>query len=165
VTQGRKCLILTSRGPIVNRAWGDPERGYVPLRVESFVNGRLSVLLTVNYRTDAVVGWVPETWQATMYSGRQTTRESSDNRLLQVEFNREYPLETFQIAFPPGTQVIDNRMGTQRLIADDSGRLVPIDAAGRSGMPATLTWLLAMACVLLGAGLIAVWLRSRSQTH
>ncbi|MFG0335939.1 MAG: hypothetical protein ACF8TS_21485 [Maioricimonas sp. JB049] len=174
---GPRCMIVDlpapDDGPYVERYWIDINRACIVRAEHRSVEGdRLLSGLTVRYRQDDRLGWLPESWESRFGDGSHTLR----GRLVRHELNPELPDDTFAFNFPIGTVVFDRDRGLRHLVLADGtprdvtpeesasgfdysalqetspGELAPrFDATGEEWTPSTIT-LLAVNVLLLGGG-------------
>ncbi|OWK36724.1 hypothetical protein FRUB_09287 [Fimbriiglobus ruber] len=64
--------------------------------------------IDISYSPDAVIGWVPQTWEYRIRTGLENkVSESGRTLVTKYQINPDVPKEEFDIAFPPGTYVVD----------------------------------------------------------
>ncbi|HIQ22185.1 MAG TPA: hypothetical protein EYH34_13255, partial [Planctomycetes bacterium] len=143
--RGRVCIVLRNvvvGGRMENVLWVDSERGFVPLRWQSSVEGGLRVQLDVDYTQDVTYGPVPSWWKYTVYerprgdSGPGRVTDQTVANLKSYELNVKLPVETFRVdldQLSPGTLVHDLRNHEQYIVRMGGGRRVISDDEARDG--------------------------------
>lgn len=128
VIDGRTCMELTEsllqKGSVMYW-WLDPEREFVVLRRLVMVNRKPFEEIEIRYWEDKAVGWVPHQWRTISYN-------ASSGKLLCIHeatleeavFNGPVEHTAFDITFPPGTVVTDEKTGSSYLIRSDGSRRV-----------------------------------------
>jgi hypothetical protein len=69
--------------------------------------------------------WIPSSWKAAVLFPSGELFEESENDDVEVALGLELPDDRFQIAYPKGTSVKDDREGGKFFTAEEGGRLVP----------------------------------------
>jgi hypothetical protein len=154
----------------------DPEREFVPVRLDTFVKDTLTFRLTVTYDADPAVGWHPRAWTSVAQSPAGVPLESARTRVTEFAVNPALPPDEFRIDLPPGTRVLDQRNGAdvQYVVRDDgrAGRAVPsqsdpsyddLRAAGPDRSPIVRIAIAGatVAAVAIAAAAIWYWRRHR----
>jgi len=111
---GAKCIEFapapTGRQPASTTAYyHDPKQGYVVRRVRSASNGRTTQQLDITYRRDKQHGWLPVSWVRTDYGPDGALLRTTRFTILDLRLNAPQAPEQFDIRFPPGTRVYDQR--------------------------------------------------------
>jgi hypothetical protein len=92
----------------------DQDRDYVAVRYTIFTDDKPSWQLDVAYTSDAIVGWVPRSWEYLIRAVRAgQLLESQRITVDRYEINPAMDDKEFDISFPPKTRVIDYSTGTQ----------------------------------------------------
>lgn len=118
VVGGVRCLVIAKRPPEtppefghVIRAYLDPARDFIPLRVESAMRRGRSVRLDVVYERGDPPRWVPSEWSSVWLKRDGTTADETRCSLKDVTLGQPVADERFVITFPAGTTVVDERAG------------------------------------------------------
>jgi hypothetical protein len=108
----------------------DPEREYVPRRLDTYTEDKLTFRLTVEHTADPSAGWVPQSWTYVMRSATGTPVESAKATVTRYEINPAVDPGEFKPALPPKTLVIDETKGTMpshvSVVRDDGTRGVEL---------------------------------------
>lgn len=99
--------------------WLDPEREYVVRRMRRMKQGRLESQSDIQYRTDPVIGWMPNSWTRNVYTRSGEVLTTTKIEVRSYELNSPIPEEEFQIMFPVGAEVYDQRNGKSYWVEDD----------------------------------------------
>lgn len=153
VVESHSCLVLKQTGSSNNEYWVDPERQMIVLRYLRKSRGKEFVRCTCSYKEDPKCGWVPDTWEGTMFQSDQTVRENVHGRMLRYEINSPLKDVDFEFSFPPGTEVSDHVAKTRYIPLKGGGVQY---LAGRdyvtvmaSGSPTHRWYSASFGCVLL----------------
>jgi hypothetical protein len=106
--------------------WFEPEKGFVLRRLVTREGERLVRQTDIRYREDKNAGWVPANWTDLECGTGTADRSRSEVEILKVEFNQPQAAEQFDLVFPPGTRVFDNRDNKEYDVAAD-GTLQVVD--------------------------------------
>jgi hypothetical protein len=104
--QGHPCRALIKGD---ESYWFDPSRGNAILLYEYAERGVALLRQEIFYSEDAKYGLIPSRWTSERYAGKNILIESTRATARQYEINKNYSDEVFDIAFPPGTEVSDDR--------------------------------------------------------
>jgi hypothetical protein len=159
--RGRKCAAY--KQPSQNlTVWVDEGDGHSPRRAQLAAKGVTETQIEVESGVEPTSGLVlPKSWTESHYSTAGKLRKTVAVTVDAVYVNREYAADTFDLEFPPGIDVDDQRTNSQvRVQADQS--LVPLDKAGRpvGWIDRNWVWLTCVtaACVVALVGLFS-WRR------
>jgi hypothetical protein len=89
--------------------WLDPAQDYLPRRVRCQKKGQLDFQLDIRYRLNEEQLWVPASWVYNQYSPNGSLRNSQTFEVLNIRINEPEPASQFDIEYPPGTEVNDQR--------------------------------------------------------
>ncbi len=161
------------KGPSVVHLWVDPLRDFVIVRDATVEGGILLVQLDVQFQPHGVAGWVPQAWAITNThpSGNGKFYRSTHASVTEFEFNVKLQRAEFDIEFPPGTLVLDNRTGTRFIVGPDGRNryftdeewkrgyeaIVTAPAWRASAWPVTSPWALLIVLLTLASGVILAW--------
>jgi hypothetical protein len=97
--------------------WVDPARDNLIIRWERILQERATASLSIDYKRDKQHGWLPTQWLETFpwSSGDSAT-------VIRIAINEQYPVSTFRLTFPPGTEVYDRKLSQHYLIAADGSK-------------------------------------------
>jgi hypothetical protein len=150
----------------------DPARDFVVVRKTAFIKDAPRWRFDVEYSTDALVGWVPHTWQYSLRVGNELFPwQTGRMTVVQYQLNPEIDDSEFTIRFPPGTRVHDytGREAAQYVAREDGskGRSIP-DAARptyaqltrAAAAPARSKVAMIGSAIVLGIGLLYLALRT-----
>lgn len=148
----RKCTAYTWSAQRMT-VWVDETVGHSPRRIQ-FVSrgGTTTTQLEVESAAEPSSGlFLPTSWKQTKYSDAGKLRTTLAVRVDEMHVNREYGADTFDLEFPPGIDVDDQRSQTHHRVQPDQS-LVPLDSAGKpvGWLERNWVWLTCVtaACVL-----------------
>ena len=114
----RKCLILEKPAEpgrnYVETYWIDPSLDHSIVRKTTANNGFPSTQVDVEYRVSNVGKSkcaTPNTWTTVRFDKRGNIRTHSAVAIMKAEFSPNFADEVFELDFPPGTVIQDNRKG------------------------------------------------------
>src|SRR5262249_12474319 len=131
----------------------------------------------VNYKPDAKAGWVPATWSSVERYPDGALRLTVRATVTDYDINRRLDKSEFDIAFPPGTYVHDDKAGAKfiqkekgekREIAPSEMRLPYeelISTPTKSSYAGLHSWLVVAGGIVLAVSAICIvvfWRRRRS---
>lgn len=125
VVEGTKCRRIVI--PHKHEHWlstidVDPQRGLIPLRWETRLQGKSTSLLTIEFRQDAVVGFVPSGWVNKFAGSEPTHAEVAINSI-----NQEIPEDRLSVTLPDGTFVTKSKGGIRTYGIQRDGGLEKLD--------------------------------------
>lgn len=133
--------------------WLDPECGYSARRIQHLELGRVCAQHDIELGKNTTVGWLPTSWATQRYDKKSKLLSRGHVELTQIALGDPIPSERFNIAFAPGTHVIE-KATSKRYIVTTSGDLQEV---GRDGQPVgtpvappDASWLRRNRWVLLG---------------
>jgi hypothetical protein len=103
----------------------DPARDFVPVQWQTWLDGHLSMKLTIEYEDDKKVGPVVKGWSYAHYKMGAKER-FFEGTVTQYDVNSDVPNSRFKIEFPVGTHVSEETNGNIRYYIQQVDRLVPI---------------------------------------
>jgi hypothetical protein len=120
VHEGRECVILQRpqdpTRPVGQAVWLDPARDYAIVRNERFsAKGYVRIVTDIDYRQDPEYGPLPARWTTTELSEKGNPQMVRVCEVTKYEINPALGEGDFQIDFPPGTNVYDERSGVRYL--------------------------------------------------
>ncbi|MEI8379671.1 MAG: hypothetical protein WCJ09_06060 [Planctomycetota bacterium] len=159
---GRSCVYFESThqlGQRLKRIAVDPERDYVITQFDFLtVTNNLLLQFRIRYAPHPEFGWVPSHWTHANWNVDGSLFDHRQATVIDTEFNREYPLEHFEISFPTGTVVQDEVADKRFVVAE--GLSVSQNALPVQSMNAALFRLLVIATCVVVVG-AAVYARHR----
>jgi hypothetical protein len=117
----------------------DPNRKWIPVRWQSWLDGKLSTVLTIDYRNEEEFGPVVNEWVYDRYNEEGEHESISRGRVTRCDLNGDIDDSRFTIKFPLGTHVVENSRGGNRyyiqmpsdllvpINENDYGRTIPLD--------------------------------------
>lgn len=123
---GRKCLMIAMRDQLSRRYWVDPERGFLPVRLEMTEGKSVVAARLVEIQECSRGRWLPR------YAITAMGQQGADAvffravRFTQVEVDKEPSADALRLELPAGTRVVDT-VKTKRTWR-----------AGQGGGPATI---------------------------
>lgn len=184
--EGVRCILLESPGPGArrDRFWVAPDQDMAILRYVRYITEDvLEYQLEASFKRGPVHGWVPDRWRAVRFGDdKKRVLDSCSTRVIAFGINISVEESSFDIVFPPGTEVFDKRSNTSEIVKlDGSSRkvlgverergakyseLIETDT-GRAGLKSGLTFsswrlvaVIAAALTVIGTGLFLT-LRAR----
>jgi hypothetical protein len=156
--RGRRCVAY--KQPSQNlTVWVDETEGHSPRRAQLSPKGVTDTQIEIESGVEPSSGLVlPKSWAESHYSANGKLRKTVAVTVDAVYVNREYGADTFDLEFPPGIDVDDQRSNTQvRVLPDQS--LVPLDSSGKPVGWIDRNWVW-MTCVAAGCVVTLVGLFS-----
>lgn len=89
--------------------WLDPAKDHLPRRIRIQSAGRLADQIEVRYRRQDGRDWIPAAWVRTQYSTEGAVLSTTRFEVLELRVNAEQPPELFDVRFPEGIEVYDQR--------------------------------------------------------
>ncbi len=108
----RTCVLVEEKGVAPNQTnllWIDSERDCTITRFTTEIDGKLEFKLDVHYIHDRTHGWMPNGWHLVTVEIGDPVPRSSNSTIVNYTINSPLDAEGFQIIFPPGTLVSDQR--------------------------------------------------------
>ena len=175
--RGRPCREYTlepSPGHVLS-FWLDTARDFNVVRLRNQENGKLREQLDVEYKEHPACGWVPQSWTRNAFAPSGEVRRSTRVDVMELHVNEPQEADLFEIRFPAGVMVGDQRDSKDYVIQPDgsmreispSGELLPT-TKDQPGTPwyQRHRWLLlsvAASAVLLLATILVWRIRQRRQ--
>jgi hypothetical protein len=122
-------LYARAKAPNAIKVWVAPGRDYVITRMAFETNNRITYQLTVQYREDPQHGWVPSNWQIVNNNREGRLQTSTASTVTDYQINERIPTSTFDLVFPPGSAVDDQRAGKHFVIkpSGEKREILPIE--------------------------------------
>jgi hypothetical protein len=132
VLDGKHCVkIERDQTQFVESFWVDPAREDIIVGWEQRPrNAPASLFATVKYQLEKDQGWIPTRWTQT---DSQFVRSlSTESTMTTFAINEKFPPQTFTLAFPPGTAVVDETIYETYVVGKDGAKvdLLKFDSAG-----------------------------------
>jgi hypothetical protein len=103
--------------------WMDPQRNYIVRRKVNYHDEMISLETNIRYRQDAVAGWVPSSWESSYFDHNGNLHTSWEVTVTNLQVNRPIEDSVFDLEFPEGCHVRDQRIGKEfRVLADGTMR-------------------------------------------
>jgi hypothetical protein len=107
------------RQGVADTCWVDPARDDLIFGWKSRRGQHPTTFVLIEYEHDKQNGWIPARWNYTVESSHEG--EKVENTMSSCTINESFSQETFTLALPPGTKVLDQRlMKTYEIAADGS---------------------------------------------
>lgn len=172
VIDGAKCneLELPLRDH-VRRAWFDPSKGHVAVRIESEINDRVSHRTSISYRNDPATGWLPARWRTEDLNPDGSSKYVWECEITRLILNKPIDEREFEVKFAPGTIVNDQNTKRDYRVLDD-GSLYEYSATDLFGTPKRTTfrqwvarnaWTVVLVASALLLGLLPILVRRRTR--
>jgi hypothetical protein len=101
--------------------WVDPARDDVIVHWERRIRERPWAFVSLEYQADKDVGWIPARWTKKYYWTGWDCK--SDNTMTKFSINETFPRDTFALAYPPGTIVLDKKLNEKYLVAKNGSKV------------------------------------------
>ena len=123
VIQGRQCRALSKIGPQGKESyWFDPSRRKAVLLYEFAAKDVVPFRQEIFYSEDPKYGLIPSRWTTERYMGHNVLIESTLVTVMHYEINKEYRDKSFDMTFPPGTEVRDDRENRFYRLGEDGSK-------------------------------------------
>lgn len=121
VIDGHRCVELQHppRGMALERLWVDATRDYVIVRCLDTNGDQTTLKLDVQFTRDKVHGWLPTGWDYVAYNVQGKLTSLVKAMVTSYEINTPIEASEFDIVFPPGTSVIDDKSNQHYVIKSD----------------------------------------------
>jgi len=97
--------------------WIDPARDNLIVQWDRVLQESASGCLSIEYTRDKQHGWLPSQWRET---GSWSSGDSAT--ATRIAINEQYPVSTFRLTFPPGTEVRDRKLSQHYVIGPDGSK-------------------------------------------
>jgi hypothetical protein len=158
---GMPCELYRTKDTGANgwEVWLDPKRDYIVVRLRHLLNGKVAMDTHVFYDQSNGGMWLPSHWKITQYGHEavQSIFRTSTVRIESCLVQKEYPQDLFDIVYPPGSIVDDER--DQKLYeSTPNGELREWDRyrSARGASAAQGTWWYRNRWLLIASGLLAL---------
>jgi hypothetical protein len=105
----------------------DAKRGWIPMQWQTWLNGRLSTKLSLQYETNEKVGPVVSGWTFAHYNKDGEIETMRKGRITHCETNVKVDPSHFKIDFPVGTRIWEDIPGGRRYYLQKAEGMVPVD--------------------------------------
>jgi hypothetical protein len=141
--------------------WADPAREYVVTRAER-AEGKYTARYDIRYEKHAGARWLPSGWTLTSQHPSNNRRNVLTATVDKVRVGEPLPDTLFEMKFPRGMEVSDNRDGSSFLAGAD-GEKLPVRALPNPNARGifSLLWRLGLVAVVGGLLFLALFLRFR----
>lgn len=124
---GRRCLEIEHLDSAANkrsksRIWIDPSRDHLITRTLSITDGFVKQRMDIRYKEHAEQGWVPSGWEVRTFSKEDGLDQVHVGTVTEAEINAPIEARVFQLTFPKGSMVIDEKENTTSLVMPDGNR-------------------------------------------
>jgi len=104
------CYRVVGNGNLI---WVDPNRHFIPLRVQTIQQNVVTWQLDVQFERHEPEDWIPISWRVVNYSGTGKLISSVNVQATKSEFNIDFSDSEFDLEFTAGTRVMDDKNGMQ----------------------------------------------------
>jgi hypothetical protein len=111
---GHECFIVEQPDERISHVyayWVDPSRDYVVVRYVIRVEGKDRGQTNVTYSEDEAQGWVPASWNFVWLNSDGSLAISKTYRVTKYSINEPIADDKFELTFPRGTRLRDERTG------------------------------------------------------
>ena len=109
---GVRCILLEEPFGLpggIRKYWVAPEQDMAVIRVVATWDDALNHQVDISFEKDAKKGWIPASWKATRLAKKATRiLDAGTDKVTEIEINPRVPPSTFDIEFPPGTEVYNH---------------------------------------------------------
>jgi hypothetical protein len=123
--------ILGRSGQRTLHCWLSPKQDFVIRRMTVGRGAHVERQTDIDYRPNAVCGWVPDRWVENYFSVSGNFLRTATVKVLEIQVNPALAPEQFDLAFPEGTQVHDKKTGKDYRVTSD-GRMREVSATGEN---------------------------------
>lgn len=113
VIDDQECLILEQKSEFTfggdEAFWIDPSKDYSIVRYTVGTGDQVAAQIDCTYQFDPEHGWAPSRWTTWRFRGDGTPRTTGKVEVVEYEINPEFSSDEFEITFPVGTLVSDQR--------------------------------------------------------
>jgi hypothetical protein len=109
--------------------WMDPKCEYVIRRIRWLLAGRVFYQIDVTFMSDPAAGWRPASWTWSLYNTNGQVDSSCNGIVTSFKMNPSISPDTFELTFPEGTLIHDNRDG-KRYIVQPNGDWQQVNGLG-----------------------------------
>lgn len=132
---GKSCLEIADirrGGRMVRRLWLDTTRDFLLVRAIHTTLDKVTQRTDIRYREHPEAGWVPTGWDIVNFNVEGSVQHSFQASVTAVEVNPTIDPEEFDIVFPPGSVVTDERAKVDYLVRPDGSRRIIGRTEGRA---------------------------------
>lgn len=104
-----------------------PESGWVPVQWQTWLDGKLTMKLSIRYGVDEKAGPVVKDWSYVRYNDVGDTEKILRGQVSKYSINSGVDDALFTIQFPVGTHVLEKSNGERRYYRQDTDGLKLID--------------------------------------
>jgi hypothetical protein len=104
----------------------DAKRGWIPMQWQTWLDGRLTQKLSIQYKTDEKVGPVVSGWTLASYNKAGETETTRKGRVTHCETNVKIDPSHFKIDFPVGTRIWEDIPGGRRYYLQKAEGMVSV---------------------------------------
>jgi len=105
----------------------DPDKGWLPMQWQTWLNGRLTGKLVIEYANNKNIGRVISGWSYTRYDKAGESELIRGAHVTRCETNVEIPPHRFTIKFPIGTPIWEDIQGARRYYVQKAEGMVPLE--------------------------------------
>ncbi len=109
--------------------WIDPQKNFITRRISFVKSGKVWRETDIDYRKNATMSWIPSSWTISFFNDQGQTTQSWMVTIESIRFNEMVADRLFDVEFPEGCRVYDQRTGKYYRVLSD-GNMKEI---GRNG--------------------------------
>ncbi len=110
---------LDSRSTITRHYWLAPKQDHVIRQVQVIERGKLRDQCDIDYTKNDICGWMPTAWRWSQHTPTGKLAQTTKIEVLEYRLNETQPAEQFELKFPPGCRVHNNKNSKEYLVKDD----------------------------------------------
>jgi len=155
--------------------WLDPAQDYLIRRVCHQSRGQLDSQIDIRYRLSEEGYRLPHSWDCNHYSATGSVKRSQRFEVLQTQINQVEPASQFEIEYPPGAKVNDQRTdkwyrvrsdGTMREFSIATGEdVLTTDSVAEPPWYRRHRWLLTGAIMVPAVAAAVIYIRMRKRAN
>src|SRR5262249_23637713 len=104
--------------PSTQTFWLDTTEAHLIRRITRQLKGQVVDQTDITYGANDVVGWIPTRWTRNQYSTTGALLVETRVELLSIDINTSQANDQFEIDFPSGANVFDNKSGKTFVVRD-----------------------------------------------
>jgi len=104
----------------------DPDKGWLPMQWQTWLNGRLTMKLVIEYENDKNIGHAISGWSYTRYDQAGESELIRSAHVTRCETNVKIAPNRFTIDFPIGTRIWEDIRGARRYYVQKAEGMVPV---------------------------------------
>ncbi len=118
---GKSCQLYSSRtgSDRLVEFWIDPQSDYIVRRIRWSKSSRVDEQLDIQFKDESASPRLPSSWTRTNFDAAGHVKRTMTGTVTAVRINSPIPKEDFEVVFPPGCRVYDQRTNKDYRIESD----------------------------------------------